>query len=56
MKELGPNEFKLIRNLKDLDYTEKLKMWNVHSLIIFGIYNLCFPLITKNLIDNISRF
>jgi proline iminopeptidase len=49
----GPNEFTPIGNLKDFDYTEKLKEWNVPSLIINGTSDLCSPLIAKTLYDNI---
>ena len=49
----GPNEFTPIGNLKDFDYTEKLKDWKVPSLIINGTSDLCSPLIAKTLYDNI---
>ena len=49
----GPNEFTPIGNLKDFDYTEKLKEWNVPSLIISGTSDLCSPLIAKTMFDRI---
>ena len=39
--------------MKDFDYTEKLKEWNVPSLVINGTSDLCSPLIAKTLFDNI---
>jgi proline iminopeptidase len=50
----GPNEFTPIGNLKDFDYTEKLKEWNLPSLIISGTSDLCSPLIAKTMYDNIK--
>ena len=49
----GPNEFTPVGNLKDFDYTEKLKEWNVPSLIISGTSDLCTPLIAKTMYDRI---
>ena len=49
----GANEFTPIGNLKDFDYTEKLKEWNIPSLIINGTSDLCSPLIAKTIYDNI---
>ena len=50
----GPNEFTPIGNLKDFDYTEKLKEWNLPSLIISGTNDLCSPLVAKTMYDNIK--
>ena len=49
----GPNEFTPIGNLKDFNYTEKLKNWNVPSLIISGTDDLSSPLIAKTMYDRI---
>ena len=51
----GPNEFTPIGNLKDFDYTEKLKEWNLPSLIISGTSDLSSPLISKTIHDNIKN-
>lgn len=50
----GPNEFTPIGNLKDFDYTEKLKEWNLPSLIVSGTSDLSSPLISKTMHDNIK--
>ena len=49
----GPNEFTPIGNLKDFDYTEKLKSWKVPALIISGTSDLSSPLVSKTMYDNI---
>ena len=49
----GPNEFTPVGNLKDFNYTEKLKNWKVPSLIISGTDDLCSPLVAKTMYDNI---
>ena len=48
-----PNEFTPVGNLKDFNYTEKLKNWKVPSLIISGTDDLCSPLVAKTMYDNI---
>ena len=49
----GPNEFTPVGNLKDFNYTEKLKNWKVPSLIISGTSDLCSPLVAKTMYDRI---
>jgi proline iminopeptidase len=49
----GPNEFTPIGNLKDFNYTEKLRNWKVPSLIISGTSDLCTPLLAKTMYDRI---
>jgi proline iminopeptidase len=49
----GPNEFTPVGNLKDFNYTEKLKEWKVPSLIISGTSDLCSPLVAKTMYDKI---
>ena len=49
----GPNEFTPVGNLKDFNYTEKLKNWKVPSLIISGTSDLSSPLVSKTMFDNI---
>ena len=49
----GPNEFTPVGNLKDFNYTEKLKNWKVPALIISGTSDLSSPLVSKTMYDNI---
>ena len=49
----GPNEFTPVGNLKDFNYTKKLKNWKVPSLIISGTSDLSSPLVSKTMFDNI---
>ena len=51
----GPNEFNPIGNLKDFDYTQKLKDWKIPALSISGTNDLCSPLIAKTMYDNIPN-
>ena len=51
----GPNEFTPIGNLKDFNYTEKLKQWKVPSLLISGTSDLSSPLINKTMFDRIPN-
>lgn len=51
----GPNEFTPIGNLKDFDYTEKLKSWTTPAFIISGTNDLCSPLVAKTMYDAIPE-
>ena len=51
----GPNEFTPIGNLKDFNYTAKLKQWKVPSLLISGVSDLSSPLINKTMFDRIPN-
>ncbi|MGX6961192.1 proline iminopeptidase [Vagococcus xieshaowenii] len=50
----GPNEFSPKGNLKDFDYTEKLKLITVPVLITSGVDDLSTPLINKTMYDHLS--
>lgn len=51
----GPNEFTPIGNLKDFDYTNKLKEWKTPAYVISGTNDLCSPLIAKTMYDAIPE-
>jgi proline iminopeptidase len=47
----GPNEFTPTGNLKDYDYTNKLRNLYVPTLITSGTNDLCTPLVAKTMAD-----
>lgn len=49
----GPNEYNPLGNLKDYEYTNKLKTIDELALIISGTDDLCTPLDAKNMADNL---
>lgn len=50
----GPNEYNPQGNLKDYEYTAKLKEIKVPALIIDGTNDLCTPLVAKTMYDHLS--
>lgn len=51
----GPNEFTPVGNLKDFDYTEKLKSWTTPAFVVSGTNDLCSPLVAKTMYDAIPN-
>ena len=51
----GQSEFAPRGNLKDYDYTEKIRDINLATLVTSGVSDLSSPLISKTLYDNIPK-
>ena len=51
----GPNEYTPMGNLRDFDYTERLKEIACPCLITSGTNDLCTPLVAKTMFDRIHH-
>lgn len=51
----GPNEYTPLGNLKDYDYTAKLRHMYVPALITSGSNDLCTPMVAKTMADNLPN-
>lgn len=50
----GPNEYTPLGNLKDFDYTDRLREIKLPCLVISGTNDECTPLIAKTMADRIA--
>lgn len=51
----GPNEYTPMGNLRDFDYTSRLKEIGCPCLITSGTNDLCTPLVAKTMYDNLPN-
>ncbi|WP_366150714.1 proline iminopeptidase [Companilactobacillus muriivasis] len=51
----GPNEYFPTGNLKDYDYTDKLKNITTPTLVTSGTDDLCTPLVAKTMVDQLPN-
>lgn len=55
MTAWGPNEYNPQGNLKDYEYTARLKEIKIPALIIDGTDDLCTPLVAKTMYDHLPN-